>query len=242
MKRQFCLLILLVFHQHIRGKVPGDAGKANNTAKIALTNGYITNQEFTKADSVLKSKNLFTLLNFYDKDTLKALSTIVKKKKAIQAKYFEYSNPGDSLLLPSSLLLTTVDSLIKITDSLAEKHLGKTAYFESVSNELIRKLNGEELLRVRAYYVKAQETGYIPNDAEGAGSKLEDIDSKISYSFKQCIDAAYVFLKAKDRQRAIEAFKKGDTLNKFANNSTHIVELSPDDTPYLDSLKKILKQ
>ena len=213
--------------------------KSDSEAKVANVKYLISKQDFGEADAVLKANNLFSSINFYNKDILKHLRDSVEKEKVIQDKYFEYSNSGDSLRLPASLLLTMVDSLLKIADPIAEQHIGKTAYFETVGNELIRKLNGERLLLARAYYVKALETGYIPNDA---GFKLADIDSKISYLFKLCIDAAYVFLKVKDRQRATEAFKKGETLYSFAHDSTHIIELSPDDTPYLDSLKKILKQ
>lgn len=219
-----------------------DAGKANSKAKIAAANYFRSRQEYSEADSVLSSRNLFSLLNFYDKDSLRALSSRVKMEKMIQDQYTEYSDKGDSLLQYSLILVTAADSLLPIADSVAgQKHLGNTTNFEAIGNELKKVLDGDELLRARNYYLKAQETGYNPNNAEtGAGFKLADIDKRISYSFKQCIDAAYVFLKAADRQGAKEAFEKGKMLYSYATDSNHNIQLSPDDIPYLDSLKKIL--
>ncbi len=93
------------------------------------------------------------------------------------------------------------------------------------------------------YYTFKSTANRIPNDVEtGAGSKLRDVDEKISNSFKQCIDAAYVFLKANDEQSARATFEKGHKLYLFATDTTRNIQLDTDDIPYLDTLKLKLKQ
>lgn len=241
--RVYLILLLLLLAGFLFAII--DAGIANNKAKIALTNYLIANQEFSKADSVLDSKNLFTLLNFYDQDTLKTLSDSVKKEIPIQDKYVEYSKQGDSLLLSSSLLLTSIDSLLQIADSITmQKDAGGyPANLISIVNELKKSLDSDGLLQARDFYIKAQQTGFIPNNEEiGAGYSIAGTDEKISVFFEQCIHAAYVFIKANDKEDARVALKKGHSLYLFANDPNNNLQLKPDDIPYLDSLNKILKQ
>jgi len=215
-------------------------GKAETQTKIAMVNFLRSQQNYTDADSVLNNRNLFSLLSFSYVDTLKQLSNQVKREMATQDTFTAYINKGDSLLQFSSFLLTAVDSLLPIADSIAAEkmRLKEVINFATIGNELKRLIDWSGLRNGRDYYLKAQLTGYIPNNEEqGAGSKLRDVDDKISNCFKQCIDATYVFIKANDEQGAKEIFKKSENLYSFATDTTRNIPLSPDDIPYLDSLK-----
>ena len=213
-------------------------------AKIAAANMFIANQKYTEAEKVLNDKSWLSFLGFYRKDSLKNLRGQIEKENKKQKDYEDNSNKGDSLLSTFSLSLTTIDSLLLIANTEAEENnSANTPAFTSARNELKKMLGVDALKKARDYFIQAQQTEYTPKDEQtGAGDKLLDLDTKISYAFKQCIDAAYVFLKANDKEGAREAFQKGQSLYSFATDTTRNIQLSDDDTPYIDSLQKILNQ
>lgn len=235
--RIYLYILIILFTGFLYATI--DASKSETEARIALTNMFIDQQNFTQADSVLKNRNLFSLLSFFYTDSLKQLSMQVKSEMAIQHTFTVYINKGDSLVLSSSVLLTSVDSLLPIADSIAEqKNSEKATNFATTGNELKKSLDWSGLRKAREYYLKAQQTGYLPNDVEtGAGFKLADVDEKISNSFKNCIDAANVFLKANDERGAKVVFEKSEMLYLFATDSTRHIPLNPEDTLSLFNLK-----
>jgi CRISPR/Cas system CMR-associated protein Cmr5 small subunit len=217
--------------------------KLDSEARIATLSYLIYKQEFGEANSLAGKKTLSTVFNFYNVSTLKKLKDSIKTQKAIQDKFNEYIANGDSLVLHSPLL-STADSLLPIADSIAEQiKTGKKESFASVGNKLKMVINVEGLLRAYDCFVKAQETGYYPNDAAtGAAFKLADIGEKMAYSLKKCIDAAYVFLKANDKHGAQAAFDQSQRLYSLANNANYSIQFNGEDVPYIDSLKNILNQ
>lgn len=222
-----------------------DASKSDIKARILLALSFESEQKLRKADSVLNTINPFSLLNFYNKDSLKLLRMRVKNEIAIQDRYTEYISKGDSLLQAASFLITPTDSLLLIADSIArQKTLGNKANFADISSKMEKMLDieVEGLLRANDYYLMAQQTGYYSNDADiSPGLKLKDVLGKMSYPFSQCLDAASIFLKANDKQDAKTAFEKSQRIYLFATDSSRNInnsQLNPDDIPYFDKLKK----
>jgi hypothetical protein len=219
-----------------------DAGKSDTEARIALANVFIEKKSFIQADSVLKSRNLFSFLNFYSKDSLTKLNNQIKTEMLIQREYIKYNNIGDSLFQSSSLLLRATDSLLLIADSLAgQNNLESRTNFVTIGNKLKGLLDWSGLQNARENYLIAQQTGYKPISGElSASSLLSTVNGNISYSFKQCMDLANVFLKANDEKSAKEVLEKSEMLYSFAIDSTRNIPLNPDDTLSLFNLKKNL--
>jgi hypothetical protein len=218
--------------------------RSDATARIATLNYLLSQQAYDEADSTLGKQRFSFLFNFYHRDSLQVLEDSVKREKKLQDQFVRWSTRGDTALFAGSPLLTVADALILKADSLAEeKQATNRAPFDSVGTQLRQTLGADELIQARKYYFNARETGYTPVAVERrAETILAGIDEKIAHSFKQCIDAAYVFLKANDRQAAGEALKKGQQIYALTGDSTRPIGLNPEDISYLDSLKKILQQ
>ena len=104
----------------------------------------------------------------------------------------------------------------------------------------IDTVDAHKLMMARKLYDSALSSGFEINELVGPkiNTNLQLIGEATNHLFKHTIDATYILLRASQAEKAQAEYGLARNLLSFA--TTYGIALDPEDTPYLDSLQKIL--
>ena len=211
--------------------------RSETDLKILTINNLILQDKYNEADTIIHVKSLFSFLSIYKKDSLQKLQTIIAKNKDIHNRFDSLSSIGDSTNKLAFESFTLLNGLMPVADSLAElKRQGNKVNFEQMGKDLICLLEQADFVNAYTKYQAALDVGiYSEKSSQAVTYGQKKIIDQIQQSFKQHIDAAYVFVKADSKENAALSIKRGTKLQEFAKQTN--TQLDPNDIRDFENLK-----